>query len=290
MAEAHPQCEQADGKLRPWLKSKVWAFFKENKTTKQVKCAVCNAQLAYHGSTTAMHEHLKRQHPGILASTDKDGSKQRRVDHFVLRRGVCTPQMTNQYSRGESMPSDDMHAASPARETRKPGSTLDSLLGCDTDSDDETDQQESHEQLVTNEVLMYFAEQPISKTQGPLSQWKLHARTEDATILDVLLHFIFCYDFWFKYYFGAEGGLQWVNDLNQHFNRFDQPPTTPPTQLPHTFSTGQCPTPAALHTSSSTEQCPTLTALHTFHSHLTISPPAHGVTPSAHPCPSHLPR
>ncbi|KAB5554101.1 hypothetical protein PHYPO_G00046300 [Pangasianodon hypophthalmus] len=75
----------------------------------------------------------------------------------------------NQPSTGESTPSDDLHSTSGHE------STLDSLLGCDSDGDEsETDQQASHEQLVSNEVLMYFAEPPILKKQCPLSWWKLN--------------------------------------------------------------------------------------------------------------------
>ncbi|XP_061578646.1 zinc finger BED domain-containing protein 4-like isoform X2 [Cololabis saira] len=80
-------------KLRPKT-STVWEHFNENKPTKQVKCKLCDAQLSYHGSTTAMHEHLKRRHPGAVTPTRAAESfKQRRVDEFVMTRGSCTPQM-----------------------------------------------------------------------------------------------------------------------------------------------------------------------------------------------------
>ncbi|XP_058252538.1 E3 SUMO-protein ligase ZBED1-like [Hemibagrus wyckioides] len=53
-------------------------------------------------------------------------------------------------------------------------SALDSLFGCDssTDSDSETNKQDAHNQAITNDVLMYFGEQPLSKTENPLSWWK----------------------------------------------------------------------------------------------------------------------
>ena len=50
----------------------------------------------------------------------------------------------------------------------------------------------------------------------------------------------------------SEEDLQWVHDLNLHFNRFDQSPSPPSTQL-HvlTWTPGQRPAPSALHTSDS---------------------------------------
>ena len=64
-------------------------------------------------------------------------------------------------------------------------------------------------------------------------------------------------------------------DLHNYYNRFNESPTTPPRQLPHTSSPGQCPAPPALHTLGS--------ALSTIHSQPqgpTPTPP-----PSFHTCP-----
>ncbi|XP_034565509.1 zinc finger BED domain-containing protein 1-like [Notolabrus celidotus] len=81
-------------KPRPKI-SKVWESFIQNKAAKQVKCTLCEVHLSFHGSTTAMHEHLKRKHPGAMVSSNTANgcAKQRRVDEFVMRRGSCTPQM-----------------------------------------------------------------------------------------------------------------------------------------------------------------------------------------------------
>ena len=69
--------------------------------------------------------------------------------------------------------------ATPSAEKGSPNrrtvSVLDSLLGSDsTDGDNDINEEDAHKQMISNEVLMYFGEQPLSKTESPLSWWKLN--------------------------------------------------------------------------------------------------------------------
>ncbi|KAM7379894.1 hypothetical protein PAMP_005409 [Pampus punctatissimus] len=55
--------------------SKVWEHFSLDTANKKITCKVCKAELAYHGSTSVMHEHLKRKHVGQLNETESDSPR-----------------------------------------------------------------------------------------------------------------------------------------------------------------------------------------------------------------------
>ncbi|KAL7407366.1 hypothetical protein ABVT39_007400 [Epinephelus coioides] len=55
--------------------SKVWEHFSLDMANKKITCKVCKADLAYHGSTSLMHEHLKRKHVGQLNETESDSPR-----------------------------------------------------------------------------------------------------------------------------------------------------------------------------------------------------------------------
>ncbi|KAK1900659.1 Zinc finger BED domain containing protein 1 [Dissostichus eleginoides] len=123
--------------------------------------------------------------------TDDDPSKQiiaATLDPRFRKRKFLTPEerfsvqnkvqaLALQSSRNEeataaSVDNDDTAERTPNRSV----SALDSLLGCDsTDSDSEANNyQDARNQAIIKEVLMYFGEQPLSKTESPLSWWKLN--------------------------------------------------------------------------------------------------------------------
>ncbi|XP_076150002.1 uncharacterized protein LOC143133919 isoform X3 [Alosa pseudoharengus] len=64
MAEAESSESSPRISSRP-KPSKVWEYFRPT-GNKRVVCTLCQTSLAYHGSTTAMHEHLKRKHTGVV--------------------------------------------------------------------------------------------------------------------------------------------------------------------------------------------------------------------------------
>lgn len=51
----------AEKSVRP-KSSKAWEHFTLNAANKTVICKLCKAELVWHGSTTVMHEHMKRKH------------------------------------------------------------------------------------------------------------------------------------------------------------------------------------------------------------------------------------
>lgn len=65
MAEANPAFRQK------W--SKVWKHFTLHSTRACVVCNLCKSNLAWHGSTTSMIQHLKRKHFGAVIGEGEQG-------------------------------------------------------------------------------------------------------------------------------------------------------------------------------------------------------------------------
>ena len=73
----------------------------------------------------------------------------------------------NQLTSGNQ---DATASADKGTPNRRTVLVLDSLLGSDSmDSDNDINDEDVRNQMISNEVLMYFGEQPLSKTESPLS-------------------------------------------------------------------------------------------------------------------------
>uniref|UniRef100_A0A3Q1FT65 BED-type domain-containing protein n=1 Tax=Acanthochromis polyacanthus TaxID=80966 RepID=A0A3Q1FT65_9TELE len=74
--------------------SKVWEHFSLNAPNRRVTCKICKTDLAWHGSTTSLHEHLKRKHVLCLFrfSFCVFRKKQTNLSNFVYNKKMLTPQ------------------------------------------------------------------------------------------------------------------------------------------------------------------------------------------------------
>ncbi|KAM8843639.1 E3 SUMO-protein ligase ZBED1-like [Synchiropus picturatus] len=72
--------------------SKVWDHFTLNSSKTRITCSICQMDLAYHGSTTTMREHLKRKHFGYLEESLCAKKSNSTNYGFLLERQPCTPQ------------------------------------------------------------------------------------------------------------------------------------------------------------------------------------------------------
>ncbi|XP_073488938.1 E3 SUMO-protein ligase ZBED1-like [Aquarana catesbeiana] len=75
--------------------SKAWEHFNLNAAKKVVTCKLCKTELAWHGSTTTMNEHMKRKHVCFTEDGETSGrKKQRTMTEFVQQNRPCTPQQS----------------------------------------------------------------------------------------------------------------------------------------------------------------------------------------------------
>ena len=64
-------------------KSDVWQYFTKDKERKKAKCQLCSKELAFHGGTTNLREHLMNRHSG---SYKGDGVKREAGNSLSVRK------------------------------------------------------------------------------------------------------------------------------------------------------------------------------------------------------------
>ncbi|XP_061733966.1 zinc finger BED domain-containing protein 4-like [Nerophis ophidion] len=90
-AEKHLEVNASMEKsVRP-KSSKVWEHFTLKTSKKTVSCKMCSMDLAWHGRTTLLREHLQRRHVGAVDDGKNSRKKQGSIRDLVQRK-VCTPQ------------------------------------------------------------------------------------------------------------------------------------------------------------------------------------------------------